>query len=243
MQEPLILTDTDYDRIIAIPEEGVIDASMELTEFHQLADKLKTDKRIDTILIPEICIRKRITALAHKINKDFKEDPIEVMMVLTGAFMFGADLCRELYRLHNRNARFYLIKTSVYDETIKAANEKYRAVKLELDPRGIKHHDILLIEDIIDQGFTMTWLLNYLQTEREVRTIKVCSLLNKILAYPTHDVKKLRASLVLDYIGFNIPDVWIAGYGIDAGHDFRNLPFIVSVNKSYYLGGNTEGEK
>lgn len=239
MQEPLILTDTDYDRIIAIPEDGVIDASMELTEFHQLADKLKTDKRIDTILIPEICIRKRITALAHEINKDFKEDPIEVMMVLTGAFMFGADLCRELYRLHNRNTRFHLIKTSVYDETIKAANEKYRAVKLELDPRGIKRHDILLIEDIIDQGFTMTWLLNYLQTEREVRTIKVCSLLNKILAHPTHDVKKLRASLVLDYIGFNIPDVWIAGYGIDAGHDFRNLPFIISVNKSYYLGGNT----
>jgi hypoxanthine-guanine phosphoribosyltransferase len=70
-------------------------------------------------------------------------------MVLTGAFMFGADLCRELYRLHNRNTRFYLIKTSVYDETIKAANEKYRAVKLELEPRGIKLHDILLIEDII----------------------------------------------------------------------------------------------
>jgi len=100
------------------------------------------------------------------------------------------------------------------------------------------------LDDIVDDAFTITHLrqdlLDHGITESKLKT---CVLLNKILDNPSEQVKKLRNQITLDYVGFEIPDRWIAGYGIDAGEDFRELPFIVAVNENYYLNkGNDEAD-
>ncbi len=230
------LKQDDYTSIISVDENGVYDSSMGESAITKIVETLKRDKRIKQLLIPDSCIEKRIEALAGEIYKDFSQcDKLNILVVLTGAFVFAADMGRVLYSRYGLDAIYHLIKTSVYDKTIKETNEEYRAVQLELAPKDIEGKDVLLIEDITDQGFTLTWLLNYLKQERRVHSVKTCSLLNKILKSPSSEVQELRKNLIVDYIGFNIPDVWVAGYGIDAGHDFRNLPFIISVDESYYL--------
>jgi hypoxanthine phosphoribosyltransferase len=230
------LREEDYNSIITVNENGVYDASLGESAVTEIIEILKRDKRIEQLLIPDLCIEKRIGALAREIHNDFSQsDQLNILVVLTGAFMFAADMGRALYSHYGMKAIYHLIKTSVYDKKIKETNEEYRAVQLELAPKNIEGKDILLIEDITDQGFTLTWLLNYLKQERGVNSVKTCSLLNKILTAPSAEVKELRKNLNVDYIGFNIPDVWVAGYGVDAGHDFRNLPFIISVDESYYL--------
>ncbi len=94
---------------------------------------------------------------------------------------------------------------------------------------------MLLIEDIVDQGFTLFEVREKLLEEQNPKSLKICVLLNKILKNPTKEVREIKNKLFLDYLGFEIPDRWIAGYGIDAGEDFRHLPFIISVKEKYYL--------
>ena len=102
-------------------------------------------------------------------------------------------------------------------------------------PAAMTHADVLLIEDIVDQGFTLWEIKKNLLEKENMNSLKVCALFNKILKEPSEEVRELKKKLVLDYLGFEIPDRWIAGYGIDAGEDFRELPFIVAVNENYYL--------
>lgn len=183
------------------------------------------------VLIPELCLKKRIAFIADEISRDYPGSPvIHMLVVLTGSFVFAADLGRCLYERHNINICYHLIKTSVYDRTIKKSGEHYRAVKLDLEPVEIEGRDVIVVEDITDQGFTLTWLRNYLLSERRVSSVKICTLLDKRLESPTDTVKKLREELSVDYTGFIIPDLWIAGYGIDHTHEMRNVPFIFSLD-------------
>ncbi|RLI61764.1 MAG: hypothetical protein DRO88_12635, partial [Promethearchaeia archaeon] len=91
--------------------------------------------------------------------------------------------------------------------------------------------------DIIDQGFTLNALMNYLVKNKKVNSVKICSLLLKKLENPSKEVKQSRKNIEshLDFIGFTVPDIWVAGYGIDASDDFRSLPFIIGVNEKFYL--------
>jgi hypoxanthine phosphoribosyltransferase len=157
------------------------------------------------------------------------------MVVLTGAIIFAADLGRELFDRAGINVRFHLIKTSVYDDAIKKSGEHFRAVKHEITPKDIEGKDILVVEDIVDQGFTLTWLKNYLLSERKVSSIKICCLLDKVLKHPSAEVRKIRKQLLVDYIGFKIPDFWVAGYGIDVAQELRNLPCVVTIDESLYI--------
>ncbi|NMB66391.1 MAG: hypoxanthine phosphoribosyltransferase, partial [Spirochaetes bacterium] len=91
------------------------------------------------------------------------------------------------------------------------------------------------VEDIADQGFTLSWLKNYLLHERNAKSLKICSLLYKRLDNPSQEVQNIRRQLDIDYIGFTVPDVWVAGYGIDAAYEYRHLPFIVRVNEEYFV--------
>jgi hypoxanthine phosphoribosyltransferase len=232
---PEILTSDRYGGIITVTERGVIDESTPLEEYAAYAAMLKKDPRIVDVLIPAPCLRGRLQYLADEIIRDYPPGAVmHVLVVLTGSIFFAADLGRELYDRGGVNVHFHLIKTSVYDKTIKDSGEHYRAVRLELEPRDIEGKDVIVVEDITDQGFTLTWLKNYLLTERNVTSVRICSLLDKQLARPSDEVKKLRAGVRVDYTGFKIPDVWVAGYGVDAAHELRNLPCIVSINESLY---------
>ncbi|HOO71669.1 MAG TPA: phosphoribosyltransferase family protein [Spirochaetota bacterium] len=232
---PDVLTADRYKDVITVTERGVIDESCSSEEVGAYESRLKKDPRVKGLLIHEQCLQKRIFALADDIIRDHQgSDVMHLMVVLTGSIFFAADLSRYLYERGRVNVRIHLIKTSVYDKTIKKSGEHYRAVTLELDPREIEGKNIIVLEDITDQGFTLTWLRNYLLSERNVASVRICSLLDKELRKPSDEVKKIRDKLMVDYTGFKIPDVWVAGYGVDAAQEMRNLPCIVSINESLY---------
>lgn len=232
---PDILHPRDYSGIITVGEHGVIDVNASPEELRAYSERLKRDRRITGLLIPEDCLKKRISAMAGEIAGNYPVDkPLHVMVVLTGAIFFAADLCRALFDRAGITARFHLIKTSVYDNTIKKSDEYCRAVKLEFAPKDIEGEDILVIEDILDQGFTLTWLKKYLLLERKVSSVRICCLLDKVLKRPSPQISKMREQLRIDYTGFRIPDLWVAGYGVDAAQDLRNLPCIASVNEFLY---------
>ncbi|MFH0784269.1 MAG: phosphoribosyltransferase family protein [Pseudomonadota bacterium] len=232
---PDILHLRNYSGIITVGENGVIDTDASPEELRAYSERLKRDRRITGVLIPKDCLKKRVSAMAGEIARDYPADkPLHVVVVLTGAIFFAADLSRELYDRAGITARLHLIKTSVYNDTIKKPDEFYRAVKLEHAPKDIEGEDILVIEDILDQGFTLTWLKKYLLLERKVSSARICCLLDKILKSPSPEISKMREQLRIDYTGFRIPDLWVAGYGVDAAQDLRNLPCIASVNEFLY---------
>ena len=229
----LILDKYDFDTIIKVPPEGVrmaIDIETPMIE-----DSLKKDKRIDKILIPEICLSKRINKIASEVLKDYsKEDTLNIVVVLSGGILFASDFSRLLYSISAVNTDFHFIKTSVYEGEIKKDNEEQREVKVVLPINDIAKKDILIVEDIVDQGFTLSWLIDYLKNEKNVNSVRTCVLLNKQLENPSPNVKQLRENLHIDYSGFYIPDRWVAGYGCDVADSFRNMPFIVTINEEYY---------
>jgi len=232
-----IIKASDYNSVIDVPEKGIMDESADPDKFMSVKNRLSGDRRVRNILIPGDCIHMRTASLAKRIALDFREaGSVDVLIVLTGAIVFASDLCRAMYNAVDNppDVHFHLVKTSVYDKTIKNTLEEYRSVRMDLEPGDISGRDMLVVEDITDQGFTLTWLLHYLKNERGVNSVRTCSLLNKVLDSPSERVKEIRENLMVDYTGFNIPDVWVAGYGIDAGHDFRHLPFIITVDQSYY---------
>lgn len=224
-----------YNTVIDVPIEGVCDSS-EISQLSGIESLIKNEPKLHSLLISERCIHNRINALAQDIVRDLNHSRhIDILLVLTGSFIFTSDLSRAIFKHGGINASIHCIKTSVYDKTIKASGEHYRAVTLELSPKHIEGRDLLLVEDIADQGFTLSWLKNYLLHERNAKSLKICSLLYKRLDNPSQEVQNIRRQLDIDYIGFTVPDVWVAGYGIDAAYEYRHLPFIVRVNEKYFV--------
>jgi len=227
----------DYQSVIRIPEEGFPEAEDERTLSSGIPAK-KRDK-IDKILIPEAYIKGRIKALAQEVCRDYQNaDEVFLVTVLQGAFIFASDLGREIYRaygLKGPEIKFDFIKAVTYGEEIKESEESARKVRIELKPRNLKGKDVILIEDLVDQGFTLWKIKQHLLEKEALNSLKVCVLFNKVLKNPTKEVKEIKKKLAIDYLGFEIPDRWIAGYGIDAGGDFRHLPYIITVREDYYL--------
>ncbi len=226
-----------YENVVKVPEEGITGTKNDIA----VPPGISSDKknRIDRVLIPESCLKRRIHALAQEICKDYKNaEELIFIIILKGAFVFASDLGREIYNicgLQGPEIRYGFIKAVTYGKEIKHSEEKKRKVKIELKPQNLEGKDVLLIEDIVDQGFTLFEIKRKLLEEENLNSVKICALLNKILKNPTKEVREIKNKLILDYLGFEIPDRWIAGYGIDAAEDFRNLPFIISVKENYYI--------
>jgi len=221
----------DYRNIIDVPEEGLSQAEMPAGE---IPEEMKD--RVDMTLIPEECLQEKIRDLAGKICSDYAgKKELNLVIVLNGAAFFATDLGREIFRHGGPGVKYNFIKASTYGNEIKDAGERSREVKIELEPGNLRGADVILVEDIVDQGFTLYEIKKYLLGKGGARSLKICVLLDKVLKNPTREVMELREKLVLDYTGFKIPDRWVAGYGIDAGEDFRQLPFIITVKEEYYL--------
>ncbi|MHA1718264.1 MAG: phosphoribosyltransferase [Promethearchaeota archaeon] len=228
----------DYMNTINVPYEGIQDFEEKEDKIKEKYQNLFSDNRFKLLLIPEISLQKRIQNLAKLIIKNnVNKGRIDFLIVLTGAFIFGADLSREIYKISETEVFFHTVKLSTYQNEIKKKGEISREVKFELEPIDIENRDIIIIEDIIDQGFTLNALMNYLVKNKKVNSVKICSLLLKKLENPSKEVKQSRKNIEshLDFIGFTVPDIWVAGYGIDASDDFRSLPFIIGVNEKFYL--------
>jgi hypoxanthine phosphoribosyltransferase len=233
---------TLLDSVIHVPEGGIPPAKGNNLILNSIPPE--KERKIDKILIPEQYIKARVKALARKISKDYEMvKEINLVTILKGAFVFASDLGREIYNvsgLKGPEIKFDFIKAVTYGKEIKQTQESQRKVRIELKSQDLRGKDVLLIEDIVDQGFTLWEIKKNLLEKEKLNSLRVCALLNKVLKNPSAEVRELKENLTIDYLGFEIPDRWIAGYGIDAGGDFRHLPFIVAVKENYYLNKNNE---
>jgi hypoxanthine phosphoribosyltransferase len=225
--------DINYENVIEVPEEGLV---LPGAPTEEISAGLKD--RIDKIIIPEECIEKRVCALAKQISDDYEgEKRLYIIAVLKGAFVFASDLGREIDRHGGPEliCDFYEAKT--YGTEIKKSGEKEREVKILRRPRYIDGIDVLLVDDLNDTAVTLVEIIKDLTTKVgfDPLQVKTCVLLDKKLKNPPEKIKKIKEQFKIDYVGFEGPDRWVAGYGIDADEDFRLLRHIVIVNEAYYL--------
>jgi hypoxanthine phosphoribosyltransferase len=162
------------------------------------------------ILIPEHRIRERVDALGAEIAADFADRPLVVVGVLTGCLLFLADLVRRM----NHPTQIALIQASSYRGCATRPGEL--VVKDEMLP-DLRGRDTLLIDDILDTGNTISRLVAHLR-ERGAASVKTCVLLRK--------VGRQVVPFEPDYTGFEIPDKFVIGYGLDYNDEYRHLPFI-----------------
>lgn len=186
------------------------------------------------VLLSETQIRQRVEELAREISCDYQqrlrppedsetppvagadEEAIILVGVLRGAFLFLADLIRRL----TIPSRVDFIAVSSYEATTEATG----AVRLVLDLRlDIAGRHVLLVEDIVDSGYTLAYLRQMLAA-RCPASLRCCSLLRKPSA--------ARVEVEVDYLGFDIEDVWVVGYGLDCLDQYRGLPYIARATLS-----------
>jgi hypoxanthine phosphoribosyltransferase len=161
-------------------------------------------------------IRERVSALGLQITRDYAGGDLVLVGVLKGSFLFLADLCRAI---DLPMAIDFLGLQSYGDETTSSG-----VVQITSDlTRPIEGKDVLVVEDIVDTGLTMEYLLENLRL-RHPRSVKVCSLLHK----PERSVR----AVTIDYVGFVIPNAFVVGYGLDYAQKYRNLPYIGVVEST-----------
>jgi hypoxanthine phosphoribosyltransferase len=168
-------------------------------------------EREPKVLVTEDAIRERVSDLARRISKDYDGvESVTLLGVLRGAFIFLADLSREL----TIPRRVDFIALSSYETESPSAG----AVRLIMDVRApLEGQHVLVVEDIVDTGLTLDYLLRILQA-RGPKSLKTCVLLEK--------PERLKVKVPIDYLGFTIPDEWVVGYGLDSGDRYRCLPYI-----------------
>jgi hypoxanthine phosphoribosyltransferase len=125
------------------------------------------------------------------------------------------------------------IRSSAYGDVIRTQGSDAPFVSLGTVPESVVGQDVLLVEDILDQGVTLHALVSRIR-ESGVRSLKLCVLLDKQLETPSDQVLRLRADLALDYVGFRVPDRWLAGYGLDAAGEYRDLPCIAVLREEFF---------
>lgn len=172
---------------------------------------------VERVLITEEQLAQRVKILAHEIERDFHGRETVVVSLLSGTIMFLADLMRHL----NLPLRLDFIGVSSYGAGTESGDLVFTK-ELRLDVCG---RDVLLIDDILDTGKTMSRVLPKLRALKP-RRIKVCVLLDK----PERRVEKIKA----DYVGFSVPDFFVVGYGLDFAERYRNLPFVGVLHPHIY---------
>lgn len=166
------------------------------------------DKSKLRVLISAEQIQTRIQELGQQITADYPEDrPIYLLCILKGAVLFHADLARSI----DRSVRMDFIGISSYGKGKTSSGE----VKLTKDlDTSIEGADVLIVEDIVDSGVTLTYLMHVLD-QRRPRSIRIAALLDK----PERRLRPVQVA----YVGFQIPDEFVVGYGLDYAEEYRNL--------------------
>ena len=180
---------------------------------------------VEEILLDADAIRARVAELGAQLSADYAgRDPV-LVSVLKGSLVFLADLMREM----DLPASIDLMEVSSYGRH-RDRRDQVRILKDLSKP--IEGRDVIVVEDIIDTGLTLNYLLRYL-AERKPASIKICCLLDK-------PARRL-AEINIDYRGFTIPDRFVIGYGLDYDERYRNLPYIGVLKPSVYGGSPPEG--
>lgn len=164
-------------------------------------------------LLTEKQIQERVKSLGEALTDKFRNKDLVAVCILKGSFVFFSDLIRHM----NLDFKVEFLSVSSYHGGTRSSGE----VKMTLDlATPIEDKHVLLVEDIVDTGLTMKYLINYLD-QRKPKSITTCSLLFKPTA--------LKTEVKLDHIGFEIADQFVIGYGLDYQNFYRNLPYIAEV--------------
>lgn len=167
------------------------------------------------VMITEEEISKRVNELAGMISKDFSGQDVHLICILKGSIFFTAELAK---RIENEVTLDFMSVSSYGDGT--ESSGRIKIVK-DID-EGIEGKNVIVVEDIIDSGRTLSFLLDMLKA-RKPKELKLCTLLNK----PDRRV----VDIPVDYIGFDIPDKFVVGYGMDYAQKYRALPYIGVVSE------------
>lgn len=172
------------------------------------------DPSVD-VLISEAEIRAKVAELAARITADHEgADDLRLVGVLKGSFIFLADLSRAIA---TPNSIDFMALSSYGNATVSSGN-----VRMLLDlRRDIEGRHVLVVEDIVDTGLTLDFLLRQLAARRPA-SLRTCALVSK--------PDRREVEIPIDYLGFEIPDVWVVGYGLDWAERYRTLPYIGVVH-------------
>jgi hypoxanthine phosphoribosyltransferase len=165
------------------------------------------------ILISRDEIAKAVSRLAREIERDYQDKQPLLVSVLRGSFMFTADLIRQI----DLTLELDFIRLSSYGAA-RESSDKVRVAQGVKTP--VKGRDVLIVEDIVDTGITISFLLDYLKNKQPA-SLRVCTLTDK--------PSRRRVQVPIDYRGFTVPNKFIVGYGLDLNQKFRNLPDIYTL--------------
>jgi len=176
------------------------------------------DEDIESVVVSEEQIQARITELADQVSRDYADREVLLVGVLKGAVMFMADFSRALCR----PLTMEFMAVSSYGQSTNSSGV-VRILK-DLD-RDITGQHVIVVEDVIDSGLTLSWLLRNLRT-RQPASVEVVALLRKPDA--------IRADVAVRYIGFDIPNAFVVGYGLDFAERYRDLPYVGILKPAVY---------
>jgi hypoxanthine phosphoribosyltransferase len=177
---------------------------------------------LDEILVSEEQLQKRIAELGAEISRDYQGEKLHLICILRGGVLFLTDLMRHITVPNTID----FMAVSSYGVSRQSTGQ----VRITLDLKDDIHdRHVLLVEDIVDSGYTIASVLEFLET-RHPKTLKVCALLDK--------PERREVKVPIDYRGFTIPNKFVFGYGLDMDEYYRNLPFIASVDLERYHPGN-----
>jgi hypoxanthine phosphoribosyltransferase len=163
-----------------------------------------------SVMYDKHTLHKKVTELGKKITTDYDKKDLYVVGVLKGSFVFYADLVRQI----DLPLKCDFIQVSSYNGEMKSSG----VISLKKDLQyNIKGKHVILVEDIIDTGMTMNWLLHTLSI-RLPASLRVCTLLEK--------PDQAKVHIPIDYVGFQIKNEFVVGYGLDFDEEYRNLPYI-----------------
>lgn len=170
---------------------------------------------VSNTLISQKEIEAKVVEIAKKIEKDYENQELLVVGVLKGAFVFVSDLVRNI----NLDLSLDFIAVSSYGMSTQSSGVVKINKDIEMDITG---KNVIIVEDIIDTGLTLKYIKEYL-SGKNAKSVRICTLLDK--------PSRRKCDVEVDYIGFEIEDLFIVGYGIDCKEKYRNLPYIAYVQE------------
>lgn len=173
---------------------------------------------IERVLISEEAIQQKVRELGEQISKDYAGKNLMLVSVLKGSVVFMADLMRAI----KINCKIDFMCVSSYGSGTQTSGEVRLIKDLSTPLEGC---DLLIVEDILDSGMTLDYITRILN-ERKPKSIKICTLLDK--------PSRRKAKIYADYSGFEVPDEFVVGYGLDYDERYRNVPFIGVLDPRVY---------
>lgn len=183
-----------------------------------MTEDMKQD--LSAVLFSEEQLRQKVAELGARITEDYRDKNPLIVSVLKGSYVFMADLTRQIDT--KCNVDFMVV--SSYGAGSKTSGEVQIIKDIE---QQIEGRELLIVEDILDSGVTLSYLMKVLKA-RGAKSIRLCTLLSK--------PERRKVEVEVDYLGFEIPDEFVVGYGLDYAETYRNLPYIGILKPAVYGG-------